>query len=59
MNDRDSTSLYYGAIPARELADAINFKLLTQEEARDIYYAQYPTLAKKASLTAPPIKEAA
>lgn len=42
---------------AGELRDAIDAKLLTPEEARKIYWAQFPGLGQEAARTPPPIGE--
>lgn len=42
---------------AGELRDAVDAKLLTPEEARKVYWAQFPSLVQAAASTPPPIGE--
>jgi hypothetical protein len=51
MNGCDSGGFY----SATELREALLEDLLTQEEARLIYWSQFPTLRQQASITPPPI----
>lgn len=44
--------------PANELDRAVSCGLLTLEEARTVYWAQFPELRDRASRTAPPIEKA-
>jgi hypothetical protein len=45
----------YTWTPAHELSDAITGGLLTQEEARTIYWSQFSVLRNQASVTPPAI----
>lgn len=47
------------SVPAHELIEAIAAKLLTQDEARQVYWSQFRGLVQQAATTAPPIQAAA
>lgn len=43
-------------VPASELKDAVDAKLLTQDEARLIYWSQFPVIKNVASATPPAVE---